>query len=301
MLVYKHRTKSIELQMLEELDLRMPFSRLEKLQLANGQSGYTGEEHYDVQLDQSGFDGIVLNDLSFQENGAFQLDSLLLAGDRMILYDIKNYAGDYFYRDGEFYSSYKNEINNPLVQWKRHNSLLRQLAAKLGHCVPLESFVVFTNPSFFLYDAPRDLPIVYLPQLPQHLASMCARGSRVTTQDQHFAQKLLVRHNPNLFPPKVPQYSYSSLKKGIPCRYCSSFQLVEHGHSCICLACGSRERKSQAILRNTEKFQLLFPKEQLTTSRIHDWCAVIHSPRTIRTLLKENYQEIGRNKGRHYE
>lgn len=301
MLVYKHRSRSLELQMMEALNLRMTFSYSEKIQLANQQNGHTGEVQFDGLLAQTSFNGIVLNDLSLNENGAFQLDALLLTGDRMILYDMKHYAGDYIYQDGKFHSKFDNEVNNPLVQWERHNSLLRQLGAKLGYRLPLESLVVFTNPSFFLYNAPKELPIVFPSQLPQHLEIMGAKKSFITERDQQFAQKLLLRHNPNLFPPRVPKYTFSSLKKGIPCRTCSSFELVEHGHSLICLDCGSRELKSQAVLRNIQVFQLLFPTEKLTTGTIYEWCAVIHSPQTIRSILKSSFQERGSNKGRYYE
>lgn len=302
MLVYKQRTKPVELLMMEALNLRMAFSGEEKLQLLNLQRGYEGEHPFDQLLVQSGFNGIVLNDLAFNENGPFQIDSLLLTGDRILRYDMKNYTGNHYYRDGQFFrEGKKEEINNPLQQRDRHSSLLRQLVAKLGYRYPIESIIVFMHPSFVLYHASADLPIVFLPQLTRHLKELGAQKSSVTPEQQQLAAKLLARHRPDLFPPKVPAYTFASLRKGLYCERCRSFQMIERGHSCVCLSCGEPEKKTSAILRSIREFQLLFPKERLTTAKIYEWCAIIPSMQVIRRVLKANFQEKGANKGQYYE
>lgn len=302
MLVYKSREKSLELKMLEALNRRMIFSSLERQKLEDGQKGYEAEGDYDDRLRQTGFEGGVVNDLFLYENGAFQLDSLLFTGDRILHYDMKNFAGDHVYQDGQFYKRWsRDENNNPLLQQERHRSLLRQLMTKLGYRYPIESRVLFMNPSFVLYNAPEDLPVIFLPQLEHHFKQLGASRSFLTPHQDQFAKKLIARHKPNLFPPKVPEYSFTSLRKGIPCARCSSFQLIEQGHACVCRACGFRERKTKAILRNIQEFQLLFPQEKLTAARIHEWCSIIKSMQTIRYVLKENFKENGIKRWTYYE
>lgn len=300
MLIYKHRGKPMELRMLEALARRMRFSHLDTLHFLNDQSGFGAEAELDVLLSDSGFKGLVLNDLSFSDNGSWQIDSLLLTGNQMLLYDMKNYAGNHYFREGQFHNERK-EINNPLVKQERHKSLLRQLTTRLGYSYPLEAHVVFMNPSFYLYHAPEDLPILFRQQVPKHLEKLGQMGSYISTHQEILAKSLIRLHKPNLFEPSLPKYTFATLKKGIPCEICTSFSLVEKGHSCICRDCGHQEKKFKAILRNVAEFQLLFPKEKLTTATIYEWCRIIQSPRSIRYVLQVYLHGQGAKKGKFYE
>ncbi|MEH7418934.1 nuclease-related domain-containing protein [Neobacillus drentensis] len=76
----------------------------------------------------------LLNDLLLESNDSkFQIDSLMIRQEPLLLFEVKNYKGDFNYENGRFYSLASNkEIKNPLLQLERCESLLRQLLQSLG-------------------------------------------------------------------------------------------------------------------------------------------------------------------------
>lgn len=58
-------------------------------------------------------------------NTTFQIDSLIITHEKVYLYEIKNYEGDYFYQADKLYKKPRFEIINPLHQLSRSKALLR--------------------------------------------------------------------------------------------------------------------------------------------------------------------------------
>ncbi|WP_138919056.1 nuclease-related domain-containing protein [Ornithinibacillus scapharcae] len=55
------------------------------------------------------------NDLLLQvSNQTFQIDSLVIA-DKIYVYEIKNYQGDFYYDNDRLYNRSNFEISNPLT------------------------------------------------------------------------------------------------------------------------------------------------------------------------------------------
>lgn len=301
-MIVKTRKKSGELQILASLNNRMELPDKYKSRFFTLQKGYEGEVLFESYIGRLQNNYLILNDLFLQENSnSFQLDSVMITEEKILLYEVKNYEGDYYY-DSEkdrIYSKTK-EILNPYSQAVKAETLLRQLLLNHGVKFPIDFYVVFVNPEFTLYNAPLDKPFIYPTQINRFLKRF-DKPMNKPNKNRYIADKLLSLHTSDAQFWQIPDYDYEALRKGIPCANCSSFLIFVEGQSCVCNECGHRESVSSAVLRCVQDFQLLFPSEKITTSRIFDWVEGVLSSRTILRLLEHNFTKIGRTRSAYFK
>ncbi len=289
-MIYKQRRKSLELLALEYLDKRMSLSDKTKLHYVNLRKGYEGETLFDSYLEKIGCECFVLNDLLLNVNNTlFQIDSLLIFPESIYMYEIKNYQGDFYYESDRLYKKSKSEINNPLLQLNRAESLFRQLLQSLGLHLPVEASVVFINPEFTLYQAPLNTPFIYPTQLNSYFKKLNKHSSnKLDQRHKQLAEKLLSLHINDAPFNLLPSYEYNQLRKGITCSRCNSYLLIINGRTCECKECGQEEAVSTTIMRCVKELRILFPDMKITTSGIQDWCKMIDSKKRIYRVLKGN-------------
>lgn len=299
---YKQRTKSSELLTLELLDYRLQLPRKDKLHLSNLQKGYEGEILFDSLTKKLQCECLILNDLLLQQNRTtFQIDTLIIMQGKVLLFELKNFEGDFYYETGTFYKKPNKEITNPLHQMERSESLLRQLILSLGFSPQIDGSVVFVNSKFMLYQAPRNHPIIYPTQITTHLGQLNALQSRLTNRHHKLAEDLVSLHIVDSPFTKLPEYSFEELKKGVTCAECRSFFLSIKGRKCICKKCGYEEAVTEAILRSIQEFKMLFPTAKITTNTIYEWCQIIPTKRRISDCLRRSLKTVGVRQWTHYE
>jgi hypothetical protein len=298
---YKTRSESVELRTLKYLNSRMSLAEKDKMHYFNLKKGYEGEVVFDTFTEN--LQGcLILNDLLLKVNNiTFQIDTLIIHSETINLYEVKNYEGDYFYESERFYRKPKVEVNNPLHQINRSESLLRQLLHNLGYTIPIHGSVVFVNPEFNLYQSPLNLPFISPTQISSHFRKINKTNSRINEKHKLLANKLISLHIENSPFTQLPSYEYENLKKGIICKKCNSFSLNVKGKNVICLECGNEEIVEDAVLRSVKEYQFLFPNQKVTTNIIQDWCKIIPSKKTIRRILHKNYQIIGVHQWAYYQ
>ncbi|ENH97583.1 NERD domain-containing protein [Gracilibacillus halophilus YIM-C55.5] len=227
---------------------------------------------FDRYLEPFSNNFLLLKDLWLShQNKSFQLDHLLLHSDTLFMYEIKNYAGEFYYQNEKLYLHSGKEMDNPLIQLKRTESLFRQLLQQQNWNIPIVSAVVFINPECTIFQAPKDPQIILPTQINRYLRqfhksiSIDAAKRQIMTK----LQSIQLQESPYI---QLPAYDYAQLKKGIPCKACDSFLHTIQGKKCVCTHCGNSELLQHALIRNVEEFMFLFPKQQVTTEIIHDWC-----------------------------
>jgi hypothetical protein len=50
-----------------------------------------------------------------------------------------------------------------------------------------------------------------------------------------------------------------------------------------------------------EEIKLLFPEKKITTNNVYEWCKIVESKKTIRTILNENLTIISFGRSSTYE
>lgn len=299
---FKSRTKSTELLVLEILNSRMNLSEKDKNHYLYLKKGFEGEVMFDLLTEKLQCDCLIINDLLLQMNSTtFQNDSLILTPEMLYLFEIKNFEGDFYYERDKFFMKNKSEVNNPLIQLKRNESLLRQLLQSIGFTVPIVASVVFINPEFTLYQAPLNLPFIFPTQVNRYLNQLDRNSSKLNKKHTMLAEKLISLHIEDSPYTQLPSYDYDQLQKGITCEKCHSFALSIDRVYIVCEKCGHKEVFSEGVLRSVNEYKLLFPNRKITTNAIHEWCQIIDSKKRVRRVLGENYNIVGVHQWSYYQ
>lgn len=300
-MILKKRVKSNELKMLDWLATRMEFTEKEKQRHFSLKKGFKGEIQYDIWMESLEIEHLILNDLLLEVGGTtFQIDSLVIVQEVILVFEIKYYEGDYYYEGDRLKKINGNEIKDPLLQLKRSISLLRQLFESLGFHLVIESSVVFNNPEFTLYQAPKDAPIIFPNQLNRYMRNLNKKHSKLTNLHRKIAEKLLLLHQTDSPYKRVPKYEYEQLKKGLMCGECHQLMDKIDKKEFVCSHCGTHEKIDTAVMRSIEEIKLLFPEEKLTTALVYDWCNGVLPIKAVRRVLNKQCSPVGDRHMRYY-
>jgi hypothetical protein len=302
-MVYKSRTESKELLTLRSLKLRMELSDKDAKKYYSVEKGFEGERMFDEFLETIAGNWLTLNDLGLESNNAyFQVDTTLLFQGIIHLINVKNFEGDYYIdSSGQWFSGSEKLTKDPIEQLIRSENLFKQLLQELGFKFPVESYMVFINPEFHLYNAPKSLPAVFPTQLNRYKNKLLIIPSFLNEKHDKLAHNLASLHQPESPYTRYPKYHYEKLKKGVICTGigCHSFITHFEKHILICDKCGCIEDVESAVLRNVEELLLLFPDRKITVATVENWCQII-SRKTIRRILSKNFKEIGNGPATYY-
>jgi len=279
---------------LESLNNRLNLQKSEKTKYVNQLKGLKGERLFDSYIRQLEDKSFIINDLTLNnEERIFQIDTLLIFNNTVYLYEVKNYYGNYYYKDDEISSELGFKVLNPLGQLNRSKTFLSHILLKMEMNLNIEANIVFIHPEFYLYSTPPEKPFIFPPQLPRHVSSLLSQEVTMDRRQLVLAEKLVEQHIENYRPDNLPIYEWKELKKGVYCKKCGSFKCSETRSFRTCRHCGFTEKINSAIVRTIEEFELLFPEETITTNKIYYWCNQVYNKKRIMRLLKTNYKSIG--------
>lgn len=287
------RKESKELKFYKFLSKRVVLSEKELKYLENLEIGFQGESSFDCWIDKLKSDVIVLKDLLLEHNNTyFQIDSLLITCTKTYIFEVKNYKGDFYIENDKWKTRSGIEIKNPLLQLKRTESLLRQVLQPLSNNQPIESYLVFMDHNFFLYNTTLDLPIIFNHQLNSFFNDLTLRKASLKSTHKQLASYITSKHLDGSPFFQLPEIDFESLTKGIICPNCSQVMALKSRSKLSCLECRFVEHVDSGVQRNVEEFRVLFPTLKVTTDFISRWCTVV-PPRAIRRILLKNFKKVG--------
>ncbi len=300
---FKERVEPIILSKLRVLNKRLELSDEENRYLSNLEKGYQGELQFDALTQTLTSSCLILNELLLEvEKASFQIDTLILFADTLYIFEIKNNHGDYLYKqEGLTSLTTGASIKNPLDQLNRTKLLFKKLLHQLGYNNKLQGSVVFVNPEFTLYQAQPDLPFIFPTQIKRLLTHLNNQPGKVSTNHYKLANKLVSLHQTESPSNKLPNFHYDELKKGISCSGCESFSVTASHKFLMCDDCERRELLETAVMRTVSELMLLFPKKEITSNTIQEWCKVIGSKKKIRRILLKNFDTKGSKQWRKYQ
>src|SRR5699024_6343915 len=120
-----------ELQILENLNLRIKLTKVEQLNYQNLEKGYIGERKFAGLLDKHLTKSpILLYDLLFKINNTeFQIDCLPIFSNKIYHFEIKNFEGNFYYdKDNWYVVETKKEIRSPLTAAKTLSNITQRTA-----------------------------------------------------------------------------------------------------------------------------------------------------------------------------
>lgn len=298
-IAYKERTKPKILRIYEVLSTRMKLDREDHLYYLNLQKGFEGECLFDELTEPLSANCLILNDLLLEHrHSSFQIDTLLVCADKLILFEVKNYEGVHNWGAEKFSKSTGTVMENPYLQLQKTKVKLEILLQSMSCQMRVEPYVVYVNPEFTLLEAQSNENCILPSQMNTYFRTMQMKV-RPNADQQRLANALTKMHNPDYPINKMPEYRFEQLRKGLSCPNCSSLIESFIGHYMRCQTCGERINVKKAIKNNIDDFRILFPNQKVTTNRMSDWCGSGDKDRIYRVLV-ENYLPKGKNHGRYY-
>ena len=299
MMAYKERTKPRLLCIYEALAKRMKLSPDDHYYLLHMDGGFGGELGLDVHTDALDSSCLVLNDLQLRHNRcSFQIDTLVICPDKLLLCEAKNYKGVHTWGQLTFRKPSGATLENPSIQLRRTQARLTVLLTDLKIEMPIEAYVVYTNPEFTLLGAQENADYLLPSQIPDYFQKLQVSGE-IGPEQQRLADTLIRMHNPRYFAEELPTIEYRKLRKDLFCLACGSAVRHDGIKSVYCPVCQKRERTTKTIVHNIEEFRLLFPGEKVTTPRMAEWCGMENKDRVYRVLCN-SYRAVGKGHGRYY-
>ena len=287
-MLIKPRVKSINHFVLESVNYRMGLSVEDNRRYQNQMKGFQGEQLFDQLINHSQQNGYVVNDLFLSSKDThYQMDSILILNEQLIIYEVKNYTGEYCYENGSLFSKNGYSLQNPVDQVNRKKAYLNNWLLNNGYPHKTKAYVVFINPDFYIYNLPLTKSILFVGQLERHFKTLTNANESVNAQDKKLAQALANQHNGNYRPDNLPSYGFDSLKKGILCPECFSFAHTDTREKRICTTCGHIEKIADAIYRSVLEFQVLFPEVPVSMQTIFAWCGGKYTKPRIRRVLSQ--------------
>ena len=124
----------VEYKILQCLHPRMTLSPKENKNYLNLVKGCEGEQKFEELFKHRHLsECLILNDLLLEKNNTlFQIDSLVISSEKIYLLEVKNYEGNFYVENDNWFTIKNIEIKNPLNQLKRSESLLRRLFQDFG-------------------------------------------------------------------------------------------------------------------------------------------------------------------------
>lgn len=289
---------------LKALKCRSLLSRELELYLENLERGQSGENRFVVDiLGDLTCAHVLLRDLRLQmDKNHFQMDVVLLSGKQVIVFEVKNWSGTFEYRDGQFVSRRSAKpYKNPTEQLGRCVANLQYLLKTWGYDFEVVGRVVFINPSFYLYHAPVDQPLLFVPELLDWVKGLNRFEGWVSDAHRELAALLVSRDCPTKVDFEIlPEFSFLDLKKGIDCWECGSFSTEVTGHRVHCLDCRTVEWADETIVRMAEELARLFPKTKVTSRLVGEYCGGRFARQRINRSLAGEFVGNGNTRAKYF-
>src|SRR3954447_26352768 len=256
-MILKPRKIPLSVQKYQALTRRTPPNHtkipLIKENLRKGLAGYRGECAIDYPLSfLSDKKYTILHDVRLpDESRFFQMDSVLICNEFILILEVKNIAGKLYFEpvfnqlirtiDGE-----EKALSDPLIQVKRHEEQLqRWLHRHKLPSIPILSLVVISNPSTIITTSSenRNLnqKVIHRDVLPTRIMQFAKQYHEALISEKErkkIGQSIIKQHTEANFPIlEKLQMSRNDLLKGVHCPNCEHLPMERAYGKWICPSC----------------------------------------------------------------
>lgn len=278
--------KHQELLWLEEMEKRggLKEEGLRELQLRR--KGYEGEADFGHLLhDYLPNNWLFIQDLRLKSvAGELQIDALLVNPLGLTVFEVKNYTADYQYSEGSWRVNGRAKVHNDFQQLERTVALLRQLLEQNGFKVPIEKYVVYINEQDSVEIDDPTLPFLKRATL-RRFVKEAIKQCQIASNQRYDKESdwLLSQHIDDERRFTLSDDEFASLKKGIYCVNCYTFDVTVSRYEICCRHCQFVEGREKATVRSICDYGLLFPYRDLCVVDLREF---IGPPTNYNYILK---------------
>ncbi|WP_373893990.1 NERD domain-containing protein [Virgibacillus natechei] len=317
-MIVKKYEKTLELWQLEALDRRLITMHPEKgsvqKSLKNKRTGVKGEKEIEYPLrflDNQKY--LILHNLRIEdEQGYFQIDTLIMSAAYILILEVKNWYGTVIFGENGQVTRIGDEnkeegFDNPIQQAKLQRHRLQKWLRL--HCdieIPIDFFVVISFPSTIIKSAtsqnliPKE--VIHNNDLYFKIESLSKKSAVIYMEKEplmNLAKRLVAAHKPK------DEYildrfhiTKNELVKGVLCPKCGAVPMVRDKRKWFCRTCEYISLK--AHLPALIDYKLLIG-DRISNRKTREFLQV-DSPYVVKGLLKkEGFVRIGERSTRQYE
>lgn len=312
-MLYKKRSKPLKLVGLESLIERLQtnhyqYTRIEE-DLRRMKAGYAGEMNFDKHINEfrPSFPIAILHDICLQQNGVyFQMDSIMILPDRILLFEIKNLAGTLKVKSDptQFIQENNGErkiISNPVTELDRKKIFLSRWLNDRGISTSIEGIVglAFTNELYI--EKELEILLAFTQEIPIKLYEIAIGDSQFSYSDiKRIANEMInAHHEYNPFPMAERMgVQVQDIKVGVLCVNCNNQQMKWRQKKWRCDICLHSSSDKHLDLLN-DWFCLI--ANTITNRQFRYFSTVIDRSVAKRMLQNAGLKMVGRTRNSSYK
>lgn len=298
--------------------LKQNHPKIELLQnaYATEKAGYRGEtalNYYFQFLEEK--DHLILHNIRLPNDYGyyFQIDTLILTPNFIVIAEMKNYAGQLFF-DQDFHQLIRTIGDKvelfecPILQVNRQEAQLRAwLAKNRSPTIPIISFVVISNPSTRITTDPKHIErvkekVIHAGYFPQRMEKQFStfHAEMIHLKELKKFARLIMKQNTQ-YKPKILQkfqIDKSEILTGVHCPKCKVLGMIRINGLWHCLHCKTDNK--DAHIEALQDYSLLIG-HTITNMQLRDFLHISSTSVSNKLLSSLNLKFSGEKRGRIYE
>ncbi len=313
-LIYKHRTKPRLLRGLLALEKRLSTTH-EKYEIIQNElykirAGYGGEQEYDRYMKEvrTDYPHAILHDLSLQHEGVhFQIDSLFITPDSIIISEIKNIADKIIIKANptqfmkQLPDGTRMLFRSPIAEVERKIQFLEKWLASKNVHVKVKGLIVFAYNNEMHIEEKPSMEVITAYEAPTYFRSLIQEAKLLGSQDIAKIAKALAHGHKEYNPyPVTARFKIDErdIKGGVFCSECEIQTIMRWSDlRWHCQVCGLREIGSH---QNAVLDWFMLMSGPLTNRKFCEFTGITNRHTAKRMLARSDIQMLGRGRGSRY-
>lgn len=289
------RIKTLNHQWLHILCARGGGSDKDVQNLKRLSAGYAGECEFDDWILNYGRPHWkIFKDIWIDAGGTTQIDTLIVTGEGIHVFDVKNYSGTLEYVEGKWFSGGKRLGKDIFIQLKRSMEKVNLMHYRIGRPGGLYSSIVFINEH-------NDVKIVDDVDIEVVMRNDIKRKIHNIADEERWNENLDIGKVASAIekfiipcpykPRELDEAESGRVRSGICCEKCSGFDVAVHRYHVRC-GCGHAESKEKAVLRTICEYGVLRHERELKLEDVHQFLGGVISKIRLSEILRKYFKII---------
>lgn len=270
--------------------------------------GYEGEKVVLYWIQKFGSESwLIIADYWFDNGKLLQADFIVVTEDTWYVIEVKNYDGDFQYKNYDCILNGKLLADNIMTKMQERMNRVKHMTSEMKRPIKVEGAMIFINEhSQVEIDSELDYDIVMRHQLRSYIKNMKSKSNYpLDPAYVKECQAIFDRYRVEspFQPESLKPESFASLKKGVTCCECDSFETVARYKMIECTRCGAKEMKSKTIMRVAYQLRYLYYDypQIVTKHNLYEFMGGMIGSSAIRKTMSKHYPKIGESNKLYYK
>src|SRR5699024_11099742 len=237
--------------------------------------------------------------------GPFECDFLLITRYKVYVFEIKNYRGEFVYKEGFVKINDIQKNFNPIHQTRRNYRNVQEIVSEINPNIQVEGATIFTgiNNAVFMESEVSDIKIIPRSYLKWYIDQIIKEEQEnrrlITNQEAILAQLIHYEIKNSFLPEAISKEKMATAKRGICCAKCNSYHVKVNRFNIEC-RCGYKEDREIATLRAIYDYAVLNHDKRLTINHLLHFIDHQVSRTYLLNLLNQYFSAVKKSSESYY-